>query len=1037
MNHVPLLEVISGVVVDEEGIPISGASISIKNTSLGTSTDSQGIFKIDVASETDVVLIVSYIGKKETEYVVTDFKNIRIVLADAESSEDEVVVIGYGTQKKVNVTAAVATVDTKVLDNRPVKSLGEMLQGAAANLNIGLSSGAPDATPSFNIRGFTGINASGQPLILVDGAEQDPNLINPMDIASISVLKDQAASAIYGSRAPNGVILITTKSGTRDATPSVNYAANVDFNSPSRLQHTMNSVSYARLTNQAFQNSQQAPYYTEDIIANMQAFIDGTGPNNTKLANGLWGAHNTAHGNTDYFGEAFKKVSSNVSHNLNVSGGSKSSTYYLGLGYNTKEGILNTKFDEFDRLSAILKLESSVTKWMNLRFETRFAQVNTLRPNFRSGSNYTNSEGSDDTFIDQLSYFPNIPTKNPDGSYHFLSSLTLLTGDQGSAKNRNTDLWLVPSLTITPFKGLTLRTSYNQNLNFYNSFITTFQVFTDRGNGVLSRTARSATYDGIGQQDRFTNYYQWDGTATYNKSFASHNLTLLAGFQQELNKFEATTKSRRELYDNEVPTFSTAYGDEMSITDTRYNWATRGYFFRTSYNYKSKYLFDFNSRYDASSRFSPQTRWAFFPSISAGYNISKEAFWPFKFINNFKITGSWGRSGEPGTGTSNAQLYTYISALEASRNTALIINNAFQPQVGSPRIINDNLTWAKPQTIGFGLEWGMLKNRLQGEWYWYQRTVYDQFSPPELLPEVLGAAVPNSNDGVSETRGWEFTLQWEDVVRNVMGSPLRYSIKGMLSDYIGYVVSYGQGNPTGLVSGTWTAGEPFGVINGYRSEGIASDLDFLKTHVPANNNWFYQGDLYLKDNNQDGKIDAGQGGYWYSRGDIEKLGYNYPRYKYSMFFTLDWKNLSLNTLLDGVGSQQYYASSEEIMGLSGGSWDGRTAYQWHADLGYWSLNNQNAFFPRPYQGTKVLGNINDQYLINLSHLRIRNINLGYNFNKLSKYHIQNLMAYVSLENIGFIYTKSWLRADPNAIEQGMRGYPFNKVVSLGLKISLK
>lgn len=1038
-EKVTLLKQIKGKVRDENGQGLLGVSIVLKGTTFATISDVNGDFALDIP-EVDGVLVFSFVGYLSQEVAVNSSTSILdVAMVLDEQTLSELVVVGYGTQKKDNLTAAVEMVDTKVLKNRPVKSVGEMLEGTVPNLNVTINSGAPDATPNLNIRGFTGINSSGEPLVLVDGVEQSINLINPNDIESISVLKDQAASAIYGSRAPNGVILITTKSGALDSKARVSYSINYDINSPSMLPATMNSVDYARLTNQAFNNSNQAAYYSPEVIQKMQDFIDGRGPNNTLLANGTWGAHSDAHGSTDAYGEAFRNHSSNISHNINVSGGGTKNTYYLGVGYNTKQGILDTDIDKYNRTTALLKLTSNITNWLEVGLSTRFASLKTERPNYRGASGSENSSSSDASFVDLLSYFPNIPTRNPDGSYHFLSSLTLLTGSQGKANYVENDLYLTPSVQITPLKGLRIRSALNYNINTNNTFISTFQVFTDRGNGVLSRTARSATYDGIYERQSRVNYYQLDAYAEYKKAFDLHDFTFLAGFQQELNKYDATAASRRDLYDNNIPTFSTAYGDERNISDRRYEWATRGYFFRMSYNYDSKYIVDFNSRYDASSRFSPEKRWAFFPSVSVGYNISKEKFWPLKFIDEFKITGSFGKSGNQNLGTANSDLYTYIPVLEPGRNTSVVLNNQFLPMVNAPALINSNLTWAKPQSLGFGVEWGALKNRLIGSWAWYQRTVYDQYSPPELLPEVLGAAVPNSNNGVSETRGWEVSLTWRSSVNNVLGSKLNYSIRGGLSDYIGYVVKYGEGNETGLRSGTWTAGEQFGVIYGYQSAGIAKDKTALLNNVLPSNSWYYQGDLMLKDTNGDGLINTGQGGYWYAMGDQSIIGYNYPRYKYNLFGTIDFYNFSLSILLDGVGKESRYFSNEEIMGLSGGFWSSRTALEQHLDVGgYWSLENPDAFFPRPYQGTKTIDNANTQYLLDLSHLRIRNLAITYNLprNIIAKFKMENLALSVSMENLGFIYRNSWLDLDPAYLRTAGRTYPINKSVSFGLNITL-
>ena len=1027
---------VSGTITDETGAPLPGVTVLIQGTINGTVTDADGKYTLSSLPD-NAVLVFSFVGMLTQKIPVENQATIDVVMSNDAIGIEEVVAIGYGTKKKSNLTAAVEMVDSKVIENRPVRTVGEMLEGAVPNLNIQVNSGAPDAQPSFNIRGFTGFGSSDAPLILVDGAEQNINSVNPNDVESISVLKDAAASAIYGSRAPNGVILITTKTGKKNSEMKINYSVNIDVNEPTYLPHALNSVSFANNFNMMFNNDNQAGVYSEETIAKMQAYIDGTGPSNTlNPANGQWEAHFGAHGSTDAWDLAFRDNSVNVSHNLNVSGGSEKSSYYIGLGYTDKEGVLDTKNDDYNRLSTIVKVNTDIADWINVSFNSRYSRVSTLRPNYRGNSSGMSS--SDDLLFRQLAYFTNVPAINPDGEYHWLSPLPVLEGLQGTSNNRDHDIWVIPSIQMKPLKGLTLNSSFSWNSRFHESFETTFQVFVDRGNGVYRRSARSANYDGIEQINSKTERYQFESNAEYKFNKEDHYFLVLGGFQQEYAKYNNISAWRHDLYNTDIPSFSTAYGDQMNIDDRIYDWATRGFYFRGSYNYKETYLLDFNARYDASSKFSPETRWAFFPSVSVGYNIAKEDYWKIEEVNMLKITGSWGKSGNHGSGSSNGDLYTYLPTMDTGLNDVVLDGN-FQPYVSIPPLVSADLTWAKPRTIGFGIEAGMFNNRLNGEYRWYQRTVFDQFSPPVLLPEVLGAAVPNTNNGVSETRGWELSLSWRDKAFNIAGSPVEYSIRGVLSDYIGYVVEYGEPNLTGVRSGTWTPGEVFGGIWGYQSQGIAPNAEFLANHVPADNGWWYPGDQYFTDVDGDGRINSGDGSVWYAMGDYKNLGYNYPRYKYGIFMNAGWKGFNLDVFLDGVGQEKTWVDDHTLAGLRSEDWSTRTDITLNEELGgYWALDNQDAFYPRVYTSTKNSNRVNDQYLVDLAHLRIKNINLSYTIPSdiVRKLKLYSVVINLSVENAGMIYYNSYLKLDPTQLRANGNTYPLQRVYSLGLNIGI-
>lgn len=1033
---------VSGKVVDEKGEPLPGVTVVLKGTATGVITDFEGNFNLTNVSG-DAILVFSFVGMRSQEISVGNKTVFDIVMVADAIGVDEVVVIGYGTQKKSNLTAAVEMVDTEVLENRPVRTVGEMLQGTVPNLNITTKSGAPDATPDFNIRGFTGLNTSAQPLILVDGVEQDINLVNANDIESISVLKDAAATAIYGSRAPFGVILIKTKSGQKGQKMQINYSGNINIDKPTYIWDIENSLDWAYDVNNKRYNSQQGAAYSQATIDGIIANRDGTGEVNVRRASDNkwdwhWGATNYQQNRLDL---AYKDMAINHSHDINIQGGSDRTTYYVGLGYFKKEGIYESDFDFSDKYTMAAKINTDITDFLSVRANMRFGRQDATRPNYRAGSSFSSDAGIIGN--GNMYYFPNVPSINPDGNYHWLSILPAVKGLTGTFSSEKGDLVLSTGFDFTPLKGLMVKgdLSYTESNSFLKRDTKHFK--TDWGDGVLSNTGRSDRFDEVQEVFSKLQGHTLDLSATYSKQINKHDFLVMAGYQQDTRKFNRLLGRNRDLYSQDVMALSTSYGENPSVGDVIWHWATRGYFFRASYNFDGKYLIDFNGRYDATSKYSAQSRWAFFPSVSVGYNVAKENFWSIDKINTLKITGSWGKSGDQnidlnGDGSytsSNREIYPYISTLGTFSKTNYVLNGGQVPYVTQPGLISSSLTWAKPETYGIGLEIGAFDNRLQTEYRWYQRTIHDQTGPPDTYPEVLGTDPPLSNNAVTETRGWELSVAWKDKAFDLMGSPLRYNVRAVLSDYIGYVVDY-PSNVTGKRTGTWTPGEEFGVLYGYKGQEVIRDEQRLMTDMLWRSGWNYTGSTYIPDVNGDGRINSGDGGFWYSMGDQTNLGYRYPRYKYSFLLGASWKAFDVSVFLDGVGKQVYHSGSAIFIGNAAGGYISH-ALQEHHDLGYYSENNQDAFYPRTFMNSSGI-QASDTYLMNMAHLRIKNVNLTYTLPQqvVSKLKLKYVKVNFSGENLGFIYNKLRLDMDPIQVQQNGRTYPIMQVYSLGVKIGL-
>jgi TonB-linked SusC/RagA family outer membrane protein len=1016
---------VSGTVTDETGLPLPGVTVVVKGTTRGTVTNSDGNYSLTNIPE-DATLVFSFVGMLTQEIEVGNQTSIDITMAIDAIGIEEVVAIGYGTQKKVNLTAAVEVVDMRTLENRPVTTVTEMLHGTVANLNITTTSSAPGKTPDINIRGFTGRNTTGDPLIIIDGVPSDIDLLNPSDVESISVLKDAAASAIYGSRAPNGVMIITTKSGRKETGMTFSYSNIFRASTPINLPKSLNAYDFALHNNMAGYNSQTAPEYPEETIQRIRDFMDGKITDNNIIENGKWGFVFSSNANEDYYGIAFRDVVFNHSQDFSLRGGGENTTYYASIGYKRDQGIYDSPIDKDQTKFATIKINTDINKWLALGINTRYTNKDNIRPNIRGQSD------NDGHLMHMIAFRPNIPNINRVGEYEGINEFSILPslkGDGGEVTRLTNNYIIGFNGNLTPIEGLSIRGSYTLDINNRQDQTSTFVYRVTEPDGSTTNSRRSANQDRLEKWRHNTVYQTTDLVATYNKIFGKHDLTVLAGYQHEIYDYDQISATNTDFYTTTVPSFSTMYGDNQIINDQLFSWATQGYFGRISYNYGGRYLLDFNSRYDASSRYSDKSRWAFFPSVSAGYNIAREQFWPFKeHINMFKLKGSWGRLGNAGTGRPR-----YIAPLGTGAQTGQVLGGSRPPYVTMPEIVSADLTWTKPRTIGLGVEIGALDNRLLFNYDWYQRTVFDEEGVAEQLPKVLGTSPPPRNNAVSETRGWEVSAEWRDKAFELAGDRLDYGIRFVLSDYIGYVVEYID-NTSGTRS-VWTPGEQFGVQYGRESAGIQTSAEELRNNVAPGNGWFYPGDLFYVDQNGDGRIDVGQGNYWYSEGDRIKLGYNYPRYKYSSTIFAGWKGFNLRILLDGVGHQVQYQNNKYTSGaIQIGS---RGLLDFQGELGYWTMDNQDAFFPRLYGNNKNFGHATDQYAQNLAHLRIKNINLSYNIptSFIGWENIDNLAINFSIENAAMIYDKSWSPFDPQFIRSST--YPPSRIFAIGLKVDLK
>ncbi|MCT4648516.1 MAG: TonB-dependent receptor [Carboxylicivirga sp.] len=1020
---------IQGLVTDKNGDAIPGVNVFEKAIPQnGVITGVDGSYSLSV-SNSDAIISFSFIGFETQDINVAGRKTIDIVLLEEMENIDEVLVVGYGTQKKINTTGAVSQVTGEVLESRPITNVADGLSNRVAGLNVVKSNGAPGSSARWNIRGFTGlakndrgevVATSKSPLILVDGIEQNPDILNPEDIESISVLKDAAASAIYGSRAPYGVVIITTKNGTRGKM-SINYNNNFSWNSMINVPQPVDGLTFAKAFNEAYNNAQQPQLFTDETLGKIEAYMNGTGPSNTIGSDGLWGQWNESHGNTDWMKEFFNDNSFSQTHNVSINGGLDSGKldYYASFGYSEDNGLLKeAPNDKYDRYNFSIKVRSEITNWLQTTANVRYSQRNYARSNF-----------DDNSILNSVArLWPTTPSVNPDGVQH-RNNKNWDIREGGGYNDVRDDLTSKIEVKLTPFKGFNIvgSTAYSKFYRKYKRERLNFKIPQPNGIDVTG----GSNPNSVDEQMRNDDYLQFEAYMSYEKSLGGHFAKFLVGHQSEEKNYHTLWGEKKGLITQEVPSISTAAG-VTNLDDDLGHWATEGYFFRLNYNYEEKYLFEVNGRYDASSRFPSHTRWAFFPSFSLGWNVAKENFWPIEQVSTFKLRGSYGKLGN-----ANVSNYLYLPQMKYDAKGNVMLGGENAPKINMPGIISPDITWEKPEVINVGFDAAAFNNRLNLSYEWFQRTIKDQISPPVEASKVLGTSPPDTNNGISETRGWELTINWRDRLGNLMGKEVNYEVGFNISDYIGYVVEYP--NETGSYSGIWTPGEVFGDILGYETVGIAQGVDQYNNAASHHRLWsqyWYAGDIIYKDQDGDGKIDSGNG-RWQNKGDIVTLGNNTPRYQYGISLQADWNGFDINMFFEGIGKQDLTMGGLYFWGIN--------SSQWHSSLfehnkDYWSPTNTNAYLPRTYFGGEADKNHKTQsrYILNGAYLRFKTLQVGYNLpsNWLGKIGISRCRLFTSIENVGMIYKASELDIDPVILRSGNgQIYPPQRTVSMGLNVS--
>ena len=1032
---------VTGTVEDDLG-PVAGASVVVKGTTNGNITDMDGNFTLEGVKNGDIIQI-SFIGYTTQEIPYTGQSTLQIKLAEDTQKLEEVVVVGYGVQKKVNLTGAVGIADGDVLEDRPIGNIAQGLQGVVPNLNIDFASGDPTASTTFNIRGTTSLNG-GSALLLVDGVEtEDLSLLNPQDIESVSVLKDAASASLSGARAAFGVVLITTKKGKKEQKVQVNYNNNLSWSKASRLPDGISSDKWIAAMNVAGTNS-NSKLWSQELIDAVDAYIAGTGPSSFPATDsqitavGEWAYA----GNTDWFEEMYQP-SFMQQHNASISGGSDKSTYYGSIGYKGQDGLLRHGTDEYRRINMTFNYSTQVTKWLELTFRTKYNRNTSNTPDVKD---YMGESAHYEVYRS----FPWVPMYTANGdwagiggsgfNYNYVGRMALA----GRDKMNSDDIWYTAAFNLTPIAGLSIKGDYTGNKYYENQTNNVKTLYQTNPDGSQSSVAGSPNK--LTEARYNTTYQALNIYADYKKSFNDvHNLGIMVGYNQESKKTNNLSVTTQSLFNNDKPIIDLANTHNLpNFTGTI--WAVQGAFFRLNYDYMQRYLLEVNGRYDGSSKYASGDRWGFFPSVSAGWRISEEPFFePARNIfDNLKLRASYGGLGNQVT-DGNFQYLSYLN----SKTLSYLINGQMAGALTAPTLASSNITWEKVYTTNVGLDWTMLNGRLTGSFDYYIRDTKDMVVR-RTYPAVLGTTGGKENLADMRTKGMELSFTWNDEIKNVAGSPLSYSVGIGISDNTSEITRYD--NPTKSLNETYYEGMKIGEIWGYETEGFIQDkteaAEMADRQSFISTTWI-PGDIKYADLDGNGKINQGNNRVGDS-GDRKIIGNNTPRYNFNINLGGSWKGFDLRLFFQGTMKRDIWLDSPIFWGYDG-MWSS-CLNDYHVDNS-WSATNTNAYYPVPLFD-KRSKQVQSKYIQNGAFIRLKDVTLSYTIPKTltSRIGIQQLKVYVSGQNL-WEATGLYKYLDPDVVgsrrtstadnktvgdlaaDAGGRVYPFTRSYSFGINVT--
>jgi TonB-linked SusC/RagA family outer membrane protein len=992
---------VSGTVLDQStNQALPGVVITNNGTKRSVSTDASGKFSIETGSADQ--LRIRMIGYAEQTITPGTQSTLNIKLQSSEQDLEEVVVVGYGTQKKANLTGAISTVSGKEFESRAAPTVGSLLQGQMPGVTVVNSTGLPGSNGgTINIRGIGTLN-DASPLYVIDGVPSgNINILNPSDIESVTVLKDAASSSIYGVRGANGVILVTTKKGATNAQPTLSYNNYFGVQTPTALPEFLGSVEYMTLLNEAKVNAGTNPTYTDEQI---EIARSGSDPN--------------YYASTDWINEMYKSSAPQQNHNLNLSGGGNNMNYYVSYSFLKEGGLITGDAFNANRHNARLRL--STTLFDKLQLDANLGYVDRTL----TGSSAGVAAGSGVIYTSHV-ISPLVPVRFTTGGWGYLggsANPVAIATDGGTNDFSSQELTgnLQATLNITPdlrlkgqyglVKSNSLRQIFNKTINYYSPIDNSLIYMTNNPNKIDNR-------------DYTQTYQTFIATAEYEKTFAEkHYVKALAGASSEENSDTYLLASRTNVPTQDVGSINLGTLNQLNDGSASQN-ALQSLFGRLNYSFNDRYLLEGNFRYDGSSRFAPELRWNTFLSGSAGWIFSKEAFFkPLQNIISFgKIRASYGTQGNDKVGSD----FAYLAAINSVGTMPIgnVITIGYR-QTGIP---NQLLTWESVVKQDIGIDMTMLNNRLSLTADYYKNTT-NNILLEVPLPDVLGTGYPPQNAGKVENKGWELQMGWQDNIRE-----FTYGINFNLSDVHNKVLSLGNA-PATVGDRVRMVGYPIDAFYGFVADRISQLSDY--TLDPVTNKYtpnfpydvsypMLPGDIMFRDLNGDGKITPAD--------DRQVIGSHIPRYTYGFRGNLGYKGVDVSFFFQGVGKADGLITGGARHALINDSSNPQPIH-----LNRWTPTNTNASYPRLAYGYSYNQRLSTYWLEDASYLRLKNVQVGYTFPKslTEKLRIDRLRFYASADNL-FTSTNYFYGYDPETPVSSGGFYPQVKTFIFGLNINFK
>ena len=1019
---------LSGVVLDAADVPLEGVAVIVDGTTNGIMTAGDGSFVLTVPAK-EVVLNVSslgYVTKLVTVPAIQEKVTIR--LEEDNMLLEETVVVGYGVQKKVNLTGAVASVDEKALQDRVSPNLSSMLQGAVPGLSISTSSGNPGSTGSLQIRGTGSING-GNPLVLIDGVEGEMDRVNPNDVESISVIKDASAAAVYGARAAFGVILITTKKGNDDdGNAVVRYSGRFGWERPTTSTEYETTGYWSAYIHNMFWKaddgtSQYIKYNEYDMRQLLLRIND-----KTEHPDRPWVTIQNRNGkdkyvyyaNTDWYHVMFNDEHPVQQHNISISGGNKKVKYFLSGGYNRQTGIIKVRPDVFQKFNLRSKIDFKINQFIRMSNNTSFYNSTYDYPgvgNVQNAIAYSANHG--------LACFT---PQNPDGTWVYGTDFlgykvangrhAFYGNDKNVNLDRKMDFANTTELKITPIKQLTITANYtyrfhqNRNTNRstaleYSQYPGVMAVYTGKG---------TAGEDSLTESVDSWAYNAANVFVTYEDTFKdAHHLTVMAGGNLEYSYRKNLSTVGYNLLTDELNDFDLVglNGDgikEFMASGGQSEYALLGFFGRINYDYKGRYLLEVSGRYDGTSRFAKGSRWGLFPSASAGWRISEEDwFKPAKnVVSNLKLRLSYGSLGNQ-----NVAAYKFIRKVETHDFAGFSFgegsSTASYTSLSAPNA--GDLTWETSQQYNLGIDAGLFKDRLTFTAEAYIRDTKDMLTDGVALPSVYGASEPDMNAADLRTKGYELAIGWRDQI-SLFGKPFGYNVGATLSDFKTVITKYDNKEYT--FAKDYYEGMVLGEIWGFEIDGLfqsdaeaqayAKEVDLGYINKRLYGGWL-AGDPKYVDLDKNGIISVGSNTVK-NPGDRRILGNSIASLQYGITAGFDYLGIDFSIFLQGTGNHYWYPNDESMAFWGPYSRPYCTYLPYDFLDNVWSEQNPDAYFPRPraysaFTSGAPLANVNNRYLQNLRYLRLKNLSVGYTVPKTEKIGIEKLRVYFSGENLAY------------------------------------